>query len=94
MNEKLRLPTTLESLDITELSQDADLDAILAVAQKTNEWGRAPYGYTPERFRQAILDVDAYGRAHKAGNTAAEAAALEAVAAHAVTTETTVPRKL
>lgn len=94
LNEKLGLPTTLESLDITELSQDADLDAILAVAQKTNEWGRAPYGYTPERFRQAILDVDAYGRAHKASDTAAEAAALEAVAAHAVTAETTVPRKL
>ena len=35
----------------------------------------------PERFRQAILDVDAYGRAHKASDMAAEAAALETVAA-------------
>ena len=94
LNRKLGLPTTLADLDITPESVDADLDIIVERAQKTNEWGRAPYGYTPERFRQAILDVDAYGRAHKAGNTAAEAAALEAVAAHTVTAETTAPRKL
>ncbi|EPD78342.1 iron-containing alcohol dehydrogenase family protein [Atopobium sp. oral taxon 199] len=94
LNEKLGLPTTLASLDITELSQDADLDALLAVAQKTNEWGRAPYGYTPERFRQAILDADAYGRARKAGDTAAEAEALAAVTAHAVTPATAAPRRL
>ena len=45
LNEKLDCPT-LESLDITELSQDADLDAILAVAQRPTV-GLMLIWYTP-----------------------------------------------
>ena len=68
------------------------LAGIVERAQKTNEWGRAPYGFSPERFEQAILDADAYGRALAAGDAAAQAAALSAVRAHRCVEPT--PRKL
>lgn len=88
LNASLGLPTTLAELECPE---DA-LAGIVERAQKTNEWGRAPYGFTPERFEQAILDADAYGRALAAGDAAAQAAALAAVHAHRCVTP--VPRKL
>ena len=94
LNRKLGLPTTLADLDITPETVDADLDIIVERAQKTNEWGRAPYGFTTDRFRQAILDTDAYGRAVAAGEKDLEAAALDAIAAHAPSAETAVPRKM
>ena len=78
LNERLGLPVTLEQL---ECPTEA-LAGIVERAQKTNEWGRAPYGFTPERFEQAILDADAYGRALRAGDEAAMAAALAAVHEH------------
>ena len=84
LNYELDLPVTLEQL---ECPVEA-LDGIVERAMKTNEWGRAPYGFTPERFKQAILDVDAYGQALRAGDEAAQAAALEAVAAHKCTEPT------
>ncbi|MCH3968566.1 MAG: iron-containing alcohol dehydrogenase family protein [Atopobiaceae bacterium] len=87
-NHELGLPVTLSALDCSE----ADLDGIVERAQTTNEWGRAPYGYTPERFRQAILDADAFGRALESGDDDAQAAALEAVTAHKATEKA--PRKL
>ena len=88
LNASLGLPTTLAELECPE---DA-LAGIVERAQKTNEWGRAPYGFTPERFEQAILDADAYGRALAAGDAVAQAAALAAVHAHRCVTP--VPRKL
>lgn len=88
LNASLGLPTTLAELECPE---DA-LAGIVERAQKTNEWGRAPYGFTPERFERAILDADAYGRALAAGDAAAQAAALAAVHAHRCVTP--VPRKL
>lgn len=89
-NKALDLPLTMEQL---ECSSD-DLDVILEKAQLTTEWGRAPYGYTPERYRQAILDADAYGRAYLAGDTNAQAEALKAVAEHAVTAGQTTERRV
>lgn len=88
LNASLGLPTTLAELECPE---DA-LAGIVERAQKTNEWGRAPYGFTPERFERAILDADAYGRALAAGDAAAQAAALAAVHAHRCVTPA--PRKL
>lgn len=81
LNKELGLPVTLAEIDCPEQA----LDGIVERAQKTNEWGRAPYGYTPERFRQCILDADAYGQALLAGDEAAQAAALDAVRAHVCT---------
>ena len=94
LNRKLGLPTTLADLDITPESVDADLDIIVERAQKTNEWGRAPYGFTTDRFRQAILDTDAYGRAVASGEKDQETAALDVIAAHAPSAETAVTRKM
>lgn len=84
----LGLPTTLAELECPESA----LAGIVERAQKTNEWGRAPYGFSPERFEQAILDANAYGRALAAGDAAAQAAALSAVRAHRCVEPT--PRKL
>lgn len=86
-NQELGLPITLAQIDCPESA----LDGIVERAQNTNEWGRAPYGFTPERFRQCILDADAYGQALLAGDEAAQAAALDAVRAHVCTEPT--PRK-
>lgn len=88
INMQLGLPVTLEQI---ECPVEA-LDGIVERAQKTNEWGRAPYGYTPERFKQAILDTDAYGRALLAGDKAGCAKALEDIHAHRCVTPT--PRKV
>lgn len=88
-NIELGLPVTLEELECGE----GELDGIVERAQATSEWGRAPYGFTPERFRQAILDADAYGRAVKGADDAAQSAALEAVLAHAPR-EPFAPRRL
>lgn len=88
LNVCLGLPTTLSELECPESA----LAGIVERAQKTNEWGRAPYGFSPERFEQAILDADAYGRALAAGDAAAQAAALSAVRAHRCVEPT--PRKL
>ena len=94
LNRKLGLPITLADLDITPESVDADLNIIVERAQKTNEWGRAPYGFTADRFRQAILDTNAYGQAVAADNKTAQAEALDAIVAHAPSVETAVPRKM
>lgn len=75
LNQALGLPVTLEQIECPV----RELDGIVKRAQTTNEWGRAPYGYTPARFLQAILDADAYGRALRMGNPAAMAACKEAV---------------
>lgn len=88
LNECLGLPTTLAELECPESA----LAGIVERAQKTNEWGRAPYGFSPERFERAILDADAYGRALAAGDAAAQATALSAVHAHRCVEPT--PRKL
>lgn len=88
LNVCLGLPTTLAELECPESA----LAGIVERAQKTNEWGRAPYGFSPERFEQAILDADAYGRALAAGDAAAQAATLSAVHAHRCVEPT--PRKL
>ena len=88
LNVCLGLPTTLAELECPESA----LAGIVERAQKTNEWGRAPYGFSPERFEQAILDADAYGRALAAGSATAQAAALSAVHAHRCVEPT--PRKL
>ena len=88
LNVCLGLPTTLSELECPESA----LAGIVERAQKTNEWGRAPYGFSPERFEQAILDADAYGCALAAGDAAAQAAALSAVRAHRCVEPT--PRKL
>ena len=90
INQELGLPVMLADIDCTP----DDLDRIVEHAQKCNEWGRAPYGYTPERFKQACLDADAYGRAFKAGDEAGMRAALQAVLDHKVTESTRAPRKL
>ena len=88
LNASLGLPTTLAELECPESA----LAGIVERAQRTNEWGRAPYGFTPERFEQAIRDADAYGRALAAGDVDARAAALAAVHAHRCVEPT--PRKL
>lgn len=87
-NRELGLPVMLADI---ECGREA-LAGIVERAQATNEWGRAPYGFTPERFEQAILDADAYGRALKAADVAAQAAALAAVHEHRCMEPT--PRKL
>ena len=70
-----------------------DVPGIVGRAQATNEWGRAPYGYTAERFGQAVLDADFYGRALEADDPLAEEAARIRVERHAPTPETAVPRR-
>lgn len=80
-NQNLGLPITLQDI---ELSVD-DIDQIVEFAQTTSEWGRAPYGFTVERFTQAILDADAYGRAVKSGDVAEQDRVLAAVHAHRAT---------
>lgn len=84
LNNELGLPVTLEQLECPESA----LDGIEQRAEKTNEWGRAPYGFTRERFLQAIHDANAYGRALRTGDEAARTAALEAVHAHRCTEPT------
>lgn len=71
LNRRLGLPVTLGALGA---SAD-DVPGIVERAQATNEWGRAPYPFTAERFGQAVLDADFYGRALEADDPLAEEAA-------------------
>ena len=84
LNEGLGLPVTLEQIECPQVA----LGGIVERAQKTNEWGRAPYGFTAERFLQAILDADAYGRALRAEDASAQDSALAAVHEHRCTEPT------
>lgn len=58
INRSLGLPVTLAQIGVTE----EDIPGIVERAQRTNEWGRAPYPFTPERFEKAIREADAHGR--------------------------------
>lgn len=89
LNRRLGLPVTLSAIGATA----EDVPGIVERAQATNEWGRAPYGYTAERFGQAVLDADFYGRALEADDPLAEEAARIRVEHHAPTPETAVPRR-
>lgn len=89
-NSRVGLPTKLADVEC----EVEDLDRLIEGAQTTNEWGRAPYGYSVKRFRQAILDADAYGRAFAENDAAGMEAALQAVRDHAVTDADRMPRKL
>lgn len=53
LNRRLGLPVTLSAIGATA----EDVPGIVGRAQATNEWGRAPYGYTAERFGQAVLTL-------------------------------------
>lgn len=77
-NLELGLPVCLADVECPVSA----LDGIVERAQATTEWGRAPYGFTPERFYQAICDADAYGQALKADDAKAMQEALQAVADH------------
>lgn len=61
-NRSVALPTTLDELDITEESQ---VDALVERATSLREWHCVPYEMTKERFKEAILKVDALGRSLK-----------------------------
>ena len=67
---------------------------MLSELRRPTSGGRAPYGFTTDRFRQAILDTDAYGRAVASSEKDQETAALDVIAAHAPSAETAVPRKM
>ena len=81
LNRQLGLPVTLGALGA---SAD-DVPGIVERAQATNEWGCAPYPFTAERFGQAVLDADFYGRALEADDPLAEEAARIRVEHHGPT---------
>ncbi len=58
-NTALGLPVTLKELDIDEQG----LEKLLSAAQNIKEWTCAPTPTTVEKYREAILKVDALGRA-------------------------------
>lgn len=59
LNKEMGLPVTLADMG---LSAD-DLDSIVERAQDTTEWKAAhPKPFNVEKFRQAIVDADAYGQ--------------------------------
>ncbi len=58
-NKRMGLPTTLADLDIVD---EADLDKLVDKAPSIMEWGKVPEPATKEKFKQAILDADAYGK--------------------------------
>lgn len=58
-NRSIKLPVTLAELDITEPAQ---VDAIVDRAPAIKEWSCVPYEMTKERFRDAIYKVDELGR--------------------------------
>lgn len=78
-NREMGFPVTLEEIG----AAGADLDALVARAQSTTEWGKAPYPFTPERFKQAILDADFYSRAVLAGDELGEEVARLRMDTHA-----------
>lgn len=57
-NKELGLPVTLAEMEVTE----ADLETILDRAPQINEWKKTPYPMTREKFKEAILAADAYGK--------------------------------
>lgn len=57
-SKELGLPVTLAEMEITE----ADVEKILDRAPAINEWKKTPYPMTREKFKKAILDMDAYGK--------------------------------
>lgn len=57
-NKELGLPVTLAEMEITE----ADVELILDKAPSINEWKKTPYPMTREKFKEAILAADAYGK--------------------------------
>ena len=57
-NKELGLPVTLKELEVDE----AGLEKILDRAPAILEWKKTPYEMTREKFKQAILDADAYGK--------------------------------
>lgn len=57
-NKSLGLPVTLAEM---EVSAD-DLEVILDYAPTVNEWKKTPYPMTREKFKEAILAADAYGK--------------------------------
>lgn len=59
-NKSIGLPVKLADLDITT---DAQVEAILDKCPSINEWKCVPYEMTRARYRDAILKVDAMGRA-------------------------------
>lgn len=59
LNKEIGLPVTLADMGLSE----DDIDAIVEKAQDTTEWkGAHPKPFSVEKFRQAILDADAYGK--------------------------------
>ena len=52
------MPVTLKELEVDE----AGLEKILDRAPAILEWKKTPYEMTREKFKQAILDADAYGK--------------------------------
>lgn len=94
LNKKLGLPIRLSDLDITDDTEENDLKIILQAAQKTNEWGRAPYGYTEQRFYQAIKDTDLYGKAVALHQAEKQEVILQQILDHAPSAETAVSRKM
>ncbi len=57
-NKALGLPTTMADIDLTS----DDLPTVAAKAASVIEWQYAPGTPTQEKFIQAILDTDQYGR--------------------------------
>ncbi len=58
-NRSLGLPVTLAEMDITE---EAQVEAIVEAAQSIREWKCTPFEMTKEIFRNAIYKADAVGR--------------------------------
>lgn len=54
-----KLPTTLADLDITK---STDIDAIVAKAPSIKEWNCVAEPVTQEKFKQAILDANEFGK--------------------------------
>lgn len=58
-NKKLGLPVTLKEMGITDIK---DVDAIIKKAPEMNEWTCVPYKMDQQKYKEAILAVDEYGK--------------------------------
>ncbi|MBB5336473.1 iron-containing alcohol dehydrogenase family protein [Pectinatus brassicae] len=58
-NKKMKLPVTLSEVGI---SKDSEIDMIINKAPEINEWNCVPYKMDQQKYKQAILAVDEYGK--------------------------------
>lgn len=58
-NKKLGLPVTLKDIGITK---ESELETIIDKAPSMREWTCVPYTMDKNKFKEAILDADKYGK--------------------------------